>query len=414
MGPIANTVESILQDRKKTRNVMMLSVVFMYVFLVNKSFFQKSSGTSSSFASNYDPHKAIPDECKEEIIVNGSFREGTKGWKFIGPSTGMKLVPGLSGKALSTVTREQWFFGQAQTLNQDCLKLGKLYVIAADVKIEDYMGQPVSCDPFNKHFTPQACPTFALKVTGSAITTKDVGKAVGPWKLGEWNKLYGVFEATADIFQPGALELYITRLQAGSNAIVDNVSMKPVDESTYGVSSCHDLIRNGNADIGDARFWLIKGNGDAGQITVEEPGASGKFAFVHRGERQTNFNGMWQEIDQKCLTSNSTWRISFRMILLDSTGIATSCDKTQLSGDASCPTVVIESHTPDKGIVTDTLRNESPGHWESSDWNLFETTFTVSPEHLDKEETTIFINNIPSSYGYKVDDITMTRYLSEE
>lgn len=366
-----------------------------------------------SYATDYDFTKPIPDECKDEIIINGSFKEGTKGWKFIGPSTGMKLVQGLQGKGLSTVTRENWYFGQAQTINKECFKRGGKYVISADVKIEDYEGNAVKCDPFNKFFSAEACPTFALKLTGQDISTKEIGLPIGPWKFNEWNKIYGIFEATDDIFHAESLDLYITKLQAGNNAIVDNVSMKAVDDLTNGVGSCLQLIRNGDAEIGDARFWLIKGNGDTGTIHAEFPGASGKYAFVHSGERQHASNGMWQDLDRSCLLPNSTWKISLKVILLDPSGVETSCDKTQISGDASCPTVIIESHTPDKGIVTDNLRNEAAGHWESNDWNLFETTFTVSDDHLEKEETTIFINNIPSSYGYKIDDFTMTRYLSE-
>lgn len=398
--------DELIRWMKKNRKMLAASFLPIYIFLIHKSFTGKSFDVVSY-------NNSIPEECKDEIVLNGSFEEGTKGWKYIGPATGMKLVAGTSGNALSTVTREQWFFGQAQNVNKDCFGLGTSYVISADVKIEDYDGNPVSCDPFNKYFSTETCPHLAIKLTGEKeVASHDVGFPVGPWKLGEWNKIYGIFEATTEFYHQQNLELYVTKAAKDRNVIIDNVSLKPVNQDTFGVTSCNNLIRNGNADIGDSRFWRIKGNGDAGEIRVESPGASGKYAFLHRGERKSNFNGMWQEIDQKCMYPDSAWKISFKMILLDSAGIETSCDKTQFRGDASCPNVMVESHTVDKGLASTIVHNEAPGHWESTGWNTFEGTFTVTSDHLAKDETSIFINNVPSSYGYKIDDFTMTRWLS--
>lgn len=359
--------------------------------------------------------KPVPKECENEVIVNGSFDEGTKGWKFIGASTGMKLVPGVEGDALSTVTRDQWFFGQAQNVNKDCFKPGAFYEASMDVKVVDYDGKSKECDPFNKNFTPNSCPVLALKLYGKQITTQDIGFPVGPWKLDGWNKIYGVFQASDDLYMKEKLEVYVTKAAPQTNVIIDNVSIKPmtVNEKTI-AEECNELIKNGDAEIGDARSWHIKGNGSAGTIDIISPGGTGKKAFHHHGERKQNFNGMWQHINKKCMEPGSVWTISFKMKLLDASGSDTSCDKTQLGGDASCPSVMIESHTTDKGILTANLRNEAPGHWESGAWNEFSATFLMSQEHAAKDETSIFINNVPSSYAYKIDDISMTRSVALE
>lgn len=396
-----------IANERKTFRIFVVFIGLFYVFL--------SRRTGGSNINNVDMllksqlKKTVPAECKEELILNGSFKEGTKGWKFIGQSTGMKLVKGTEGNALSTVTREKWFFGQAQTLNKDCFQRDDIYEVSMDVQIKDYNGNFVSCDPYVKHFTPMTCPMLALKLTGKkGIKTHDLGYPVGPWKEDDWNKIYGIYHVTDDVFFQQNLEVYMTKAASGTNIIIDNVSIKPLSESKLeSIGSCNQLISNGDAEAGDARFWLIKGSGDAGLIDVISPGATGKHAFHHHGDRKTNFNGMWQILNKKCLKPGSTWKISLKMVLLDSTGANTSCDKSQMGGDASCPTIMIESHTPDKGLVTANLRNEAPGHWESNEWNLIEVTFTMTEEHASKEETSIFLNNIPSSYGYKVDNFSM-------
>ena len=45
-----------------------------------------------------------------------------------------------------------------------------------------------------------------------------------------------------------------------SNILIDDVSIKPADESTYGILDCNQLVRNGDAEIGDASFWVSDKN----------------------------------------------------------------------------------------------------------------------------------------------------------
>ena len=54
-----------------------------------------------------------------------------------------------------------------------------------------------------------------------------------------------------------SIVFYIGWGRANMNLIVDDISIKPVDEDTYGVPTCTQLIRNGDAEIGDARFWYV-------------------------------------------------------------------------------------------------------------------------------------------------------------
>lgn len=385
-------------------------VCFLYVFLIHKSFGSAKVRTTEAQAQL---STSPPDHCQNDVILNGSFQDGTKGWKFIGESTGMKLVEGRVGNALSTVKRDKWFYGPAQNIDMQCFRKGGLYEVSMDVQLKDYNGNFVTCDPYNRHLGPDTCPVLALKMNGKKVSTKDIALPVGPWKPEGWNQVYGIFEATPDIFKANSLEVYVTKAPEKVNVVIDNVSIKTVSLKSYGISSCKQLIKNEGAEIGDARFWSIKGNGSNGIIDIISPGATGNFAFYHHGERQANFNNMWQHLDQRCLEPGSAWKVSFKMKLLDATGEPTSCDKSQLEGDASCPTVVIESHTPDKGIHTTNLRNEVPGHWEHNEFNLFESTFTVSAQHLAKAETSIFLNNIPSSYSYQLDDFTMTQIASK-
>ena len=57
-----------------------------------------------------------------------------------------------------------------------------------------------------------------------------------------------------------AMIVYIGLGGVTSNILIDDVSIKLADENTYSILDCNQLVRNGDAEIGDARFWVSSKN----------------------------------------------------------------------------------------------------------------------------------------------------------
>lgn len=399
----------------------------------------KSSIIAGSFASS---ESSSDDDRCANVVVNGDFDEGTTHWKFIGKDTGLVLIspqvtieerqrhmaqnenaPAMngSGTALSTMQRENWYDGMSQDLDVSCLSKQDYYEVSANVMIHDYSGKTVSCEPFKYHFDPEtSCPTLALKLEGKdkTLVSRPIAHPVGPWNPNGWNQVYGLFEATPDLFKQNRVELYVTNAAAGFNEVIDNVVIKRVSTSTFGLRTCsQQLIMNGNAAFGDARFWYVKGGGPAGEYgtldviwmgnpnaTPEERLIQPRYAFHHHGKRTQWWNGMWQKLDQNCMAVGSRWKISFGMKLLDPSGEQIWCDNSKTG---SCPNVSIESITIGKGSHPISLSNELNNYWKIGKFNLFEATFEMTPVHKGFEETWFYITNVEPGHGYIVENISM-------
>jgi parallel beta-helix repeat protein len=355
----------------------------------------------------------------DDLAINGDFYEGTKDWTYIGPNTGITVVPGLdNGNGLSTINREQWFHGMAQTIDSRCLNddnLDKLYEVTADVKLVNSADDSSAvCNPFLLYFSQQSCPTMALRMlngdTGSLREIREIASSIGPWPTdGSWSKMYGTFTMTADIVydQPN-LQYYFLKAWSGVNIVIDNVSIKEITPPT---DACLNLIKNGDAETGDARFWFIKGSGNVGEISMVQE-ANNNWAFRHGGNRGNLFNGMMQQLDIQCIPVNSNWKISLKMKLYDANGNGVVCDKA-LGGyigddQENCPEIYIESRTLNGGTKITNLLNEHPAaEWSATEWNEWEAVFTMSRAHRILQETFIFIHKVKLGYTYEFDDFKM-------
>ena len=96
---------------------------------------------------------------------------------------------------MATITRDAGFWGIDQLLETDCFTANTMYEINAYLKIADYNGTTVSCDPYNYYQgLASFCPVILIKdpdndrykmKTRSATT-------VGPYHESGWNHLYGL------------------------------------------------------------------------------------------------------------------------------------------------------------------------------------------------------------------------------
>merc|ERR1712232_1437153 len=168
------------------------------------------------------------------------------------------------------------------------------------------------------------------------------------------------------------LEVFFGWARAGIDIVVDDVSIKPLQID----NDCLQLVKNGDAEVGDARHWFLRGSGDYGTISIESGGAGGSaYAFHHKGTRSRINQGIWQELDKSCMPLNSEWKIysSFKFF--------------------------------GKHLDNDKI---DKGEWVVDSWNDYESTFTISKQFDDRERIFIYVV-APIGYTYMVDNIRVLK-----
>jgi len=353
------------------------------------------------------------------IILNPDFEIGDQRfWTFLGSDTGIEIVSNAkysgTGYSLTSKNRDLWWHGPAQKLQmKHCIQENDIYEVNLDVRLEDETtGAGVTCDPFMSFTLDATCPTFGIKLIYQNGDEEyiEVAETIGPWNPTSWNHIYGYFTVTANIMKAKDVYFYTGKAKPGRNIVVDNLIIKPADSNTFGLKTCGELVVNGDAEIGDPRYWHIKGRGNYGSISMV-PGKDSSWAFRHGSGRTQRYQGMWQEIDQSCMDVNSKWKVSADFRLFATNGTAVSCDKTATFGNDVCPVFFFQSHTYDQGdpFQDGQLMNSVTGGWDANSWNHYEAIFTMTANHKAKEHTWFWIHNVLPGYSYEVDNISIVR-----
>ena len=349
-------------------------------------------------------------------ISNGDFEVGdSRDWECVGTlSCGLKMVqPGNSPSsyALSTTVRSSTYWGMKQVLSKNCFTAGITYEINAYMKLEDANGNTAFCDPYLYYQGVAGfCPNVLLQHPDLQALRVRVAAVAGPFNPSGWNHIYGVATITDTMLGWRELETFIGWAQAGVNVVIDDISIKPADSNTYGITDCTQLVKNGDAEIGDSRFWYIRGAGSFGTIVMESGGAGGSsYAFHHTGSRSRHNMGLWQEFDKSCMPLNSKWQVTSNFKIFDTNGNAVSCDKTVSGGSTACPMWRIEGYNGSgSNIYGRVLMNKSAETWDVNSWNAYTNTFTVDSNFASREKFFMYVFGVPSGYTYMVDDIAVT------
>jgi len=242
--------------------------------------------------------------------------------------------------ALSTTRREDSNWGMAQTIVDGCMSEGEVYEVTAYVKLLDYDGNDVSCDPYVYYQGLSTfCPVIILEDTLSmkSYRREVVSYVAGPYKENDWNLLYGYITITKEMKEVwNGIELFVGWGGANKNIVIDDVLIKSSTAEAVKKTDCTQLVKNGDAERGDARYWYIKGAGNFGTIEVNDGGAAGSSKyFAHTGTRSRVNMGMWQELDKSCMPLNSKWKISSMFKYFDEAGNPAICS----SPKQICPKV---------------------------------------------------------------------------
>ena len=350
-------------------------------------------------------------------VENGSFDGNPipSNWYAVQAAIAPTLGANNQGNAILVTNRKHQIFGGAwQNIHTDCLKAGEWYVVKATVQTTMAGTNDVFvCDPsiiFNNKAL--SCPGIGLRIGNDM---HEVALAIGPINPTEqWINLYGVFQATPDMFQQ-VVSLFISRAPPEVDLAIDNVSVSPARDTSVGIMNCSHLIRNGDAEVGDHRFWFIRGQEGADSIDVVSPGHGGSgYAFRHKGKREKRWRGMLQPLDSSCFLEGSTWKITawFRYFSIEDGGseVAIACSKANLNASDSCPVFELEFITSEgNSLSTGPLLNTAVGDLEKEGWNEIQHTFTVTPDVALQPFVKISINSVDPAYNYELDDIQMTR-----
>lgn len=337
-------------------------------------------------------------------VPNDDFEKfGTKYWYCKGTSDCYLSVisPGYNNKrfAITARNRESSRWGLGFDIEEACFDPTKKYEVSAYFKFD---GLEVDCNPFIYwHDMDESCPYITI-TNENSDKKRDIlaARTVGPIKKDNWNRMYGILdgkEVSAFLAKPGGFA-FVGSIREDVSIIIDNVSIEEADSTKTG--DCSQLIKNGDAEIGDARFWYIKENKNSETIDIVSPGAGeSQFAFSHAGTRTHPNQGLWQEIDKSCMSINSKWKISAKF------KISYECDETSLYSLNACPRFGFHSGG---GMINDrVLMNENDATWDNSIWNQYDAVFKVNS--LLKAFDRIFIFAIvPQGKTYSVDDISVT------
>lgn len=348
------------------------------------------------------------------ILKNSYFDTGdTREWSCTGKSTcGLQMFqPGHLGEpdvpsyAVSTTKRDDPTWGIAQVTDKRDTNVGDLFELSAYIKLQDYTGNNVTCDPYVYYQgLPTFCPALILQHSKRNNDRLIVSSVAGPYNKDGWNLVTGYTTITNEMKKWPNIEVFLGLGGANRNIIADDITMKPTTAEAVKKPDCKQLVKNGDAEVGDARYWYIKGAGNFGTIETEAGGAEGgaKY-FAHTGTRTRVNMGMWQELDKSCMTLNSKWKISSLFKYFDAAGTPVVCPNP----GQMCPKWRVEVYNGSgAGLKGKILNNEKTltGQWKANDWNDYEATFTMTQEFFDREKLFIYIL-APENHVYHVDNI---------
>jgi len=364
---------------------------------------------------------------EENCIPNGDFEVGdTRHWGCYGPRCEVELRKyGYDGGkySIATKTRDKRFWGLVFDVEEDCFAPNKLYEVQAYFQMEDENGQAVDCDPFVYYQGLSSyCPDILIKKENQQNVYEQIRAAgtVGPFKKGQgvWNKMYGYIDGKeASIFlQWNDVQAYIGSARAGVNIVVDNLSIQEV-----GYDYCStNLILNGDAEFGDARFWYIRGSKDLGTIEMVEPGADNTaYGFSHVGKRGNRNTGIWQELPKRCIGFNTRWEISAQF------KIPYACSKPSGkenggygngysnydgdNGDSTCPIFRLEAYDKSgENLMDFYVQNQDESEWIQNRWNTFRAFFTMDDPSFHARERLFIMAVVPVGQTYQIDSISFT------
>jgi len=343
-----------------------------------------------------------------QCITNGDFTNGSDSWKALNSNT-MSLTEGFDGSGLKVNGRvHQVRAGPAQEFDPSCLTYGQWYEVSVDVKLTHAELDTVfECDPTYMFYSDKTCGGIHF-IYGT--TVDQIAYTIAPLSNNGWNRIIGVFKASNGMIAASSIDLVVSRAPTDVDITVDNLVMVIAGPNTVGVKDCSNPLSNGNAEIGDARGWWIRGHYNNGVIEMGTPGygEAGK-AFKHLGARTNRLASMVQIMDGSCFVLGSTWRITAWFRFFTNDGEFVSCEKRNVNLATACPVFYFFAGDTSTGPIYRTdgaLKNTDTSPIMVGDWNRIINTFTVKADMASQMQMWANVY-APVGYNYEIDDIQL-------
>jgi hypothetical protein len=388
-----------------------------------KLFVERRANNKEMFVDNVSMTLISESSCdiEEELVSNGEFDSGTSEFWNDHDAEGLQIVsPGVggSGYALKMTT------GSAQqSIESNCIEAGKRYVAMAKYRLLDHSGNPITCNP---NTNIPRCPDMSLNAfdenkqhieyvhaiaqsLDSTINTDD-----------GFSTLWGIYEPSDLI--GSAADVRLLFVNTGENMILDNVSFKEIGNglTTTGIpldelTTCGELIVNGDNELGVANFWSGSGVSDDKILTTTGFGGNGVAARVTARNHQSR--GMWYSgeryVDKEnCLTPASSWKLSGQIRLLQpGTDIGATCDTSErVKTGKRCPRIRVRFY--DEGDPYTHIREEVVyayiGDFNKDGWNKFESRVDVpSLDHYTINKISIVVAEARADIDIAIDNLSM-------
>jgi len=356
-------------------------------------------------------------------LINPDFESGQKSWVARNVDAPLQIVTGFGGSGTALKVSDRKFptsGGLWQIFDASCFLENEWYEISADVKMtsKDSIDTSFVCDPallFSAY--PKSCAGVGLYYGVPKASLEMVASTVGTYDADGWTKIYGIFEANAKIMEAtgsNSLAFIIGRADKLADITVDNVLITRATNTTTGVRNCDRPIMNGDAEIGDHRFWWINGghieNSDM-KITLTQPGYDGSnYSFKHEGTRK-NGRGMLQILDNSCFEVGSNWILSAKFRLYDRDGSFASCSK-----NTTCPVFNLQpggdfKNEQYKFENIDLTEVKSDGNWYDikHEFTIKDSTDLAFYNDENMNEMYLLLNSVPAELNYELDNIELVR-----
>ena len=366
----------------------------------------------------------VPPHCTDEAR-NGNFDNNSTAiekWETAPTKYGsvtMSLAPGVEGNAMRVTERYAWWASPTLHIDQGCFAEGDTLEFTAKIKLIDDNDMPLSCKPgqiWGKNgIIAGVCPLMTLKTISNSVGTEfdtgyiDVASVVAPFKTNDWNSMHGVYTVTKEFLESEEISLMFYKMEKEVGYIVDNVSIKKVEDG------CAKLVKNGNAETGDARGWQYFGD-DASFVAVDTQVFSlGSYHFVN-SNRQDFDDGAITFLDQGCLDTESIYQISVKVKLTQG-DLLVPCDYLGTSttgGDiARCPMIhLVAKNSGGPRQIRALAAVSEPFSIEVNEWNELNSFFSFLPAELGAEDLHLYISGSPGGVDIHFDDLVLERVAS--
>ncbi len=350
--------------------------------------------------------QSSPDHVCGDLVANGNMDEGIAYWTHSGED--IQALPGQGidgGNAIGSKRRHSPYQGLGQYFDTVCMKknVGKTYEFKAWVKLVDFSGNPVTCNPADNH--PQrSCPSVTLKIssTDATQTTTDtyrhyVATTLQPYVKGEFNLVHGVIYVDDELANADSIYFSISRFSSSNNIIMDDISLTQME------SSCDKIVTNGDFSTGNHLFWSTWSGGQIEMV----PGYGGDGSALKVYRRGHWNHGPAHDLVLGCLQEGERYIIKTTFKLEDHTGKLVTCNPFSWAGRTRCPNVQIVAKQPEGNLVyVNVAKMGAPSAVEG--WDSLAGYFYVSDKMIRATKLTVAITGAHPINSIIVDNLEIT------